>query len=362
MLNRDDIAQLHRELQDQQVLSVYLKGGAKDFAERKAWRIRLEHAVSEIRRGLTDAPSDFRDSFDGAFQQIQNAVASFDFLPDRGWVGFAVSDRLIFGNATRVPMPDVVRWEVGARIAPYVRALKQDRLVVGLLVDSRKGRVFEYRDGHMQESDDLLGDIFAGDLTDVNVSRRATSYSGVRGETGVDAGQRVLAVEAERLLKRLVEVVVPRVGTKGVLVVGGVPESVRDFVAHLPPAVRERTIERTAATLDMSAPEAVEMIEGAASELSRRIQDGLLQEVVDQARSGGKGALGGEAVELALQQGRVDTLLLSRTFIQREPDLADRLVNAAFDFHGEIEELSAEGADRLDAEGGGVAARLRYSA
>jgi hypothetical protein len=214
----------------------------------------------------------------------------------------------------------------------------------------------------MQESDDLLGDIFAGDLTDVNVSRRATSYTGVRGETGVDAGQRVLAVEAERLLKRLVEVVVPRVGTKGTLVVGGVPESVSALTAHLPVGLRDRTVERPSATLEMSASAAIEMIEGAASELNRRIQDGLLQEVVDQARSGGKGALGREAVEVALLEGRVDTLLLSRSFIQREPDLADQFVSGAFDFHGEIEELSAEGAARLDAEGGGVAARLRYAA
>jgi hypothetical protein len=259
-------------------------------------------------------------------------------------------------------MPDLVRWEVGARIAPYVRALKQDRLVVGILVDSRRARLFEYRDGSLLEADDLLADTFAGDLTDVNVSRRATGFTGVRGETGVEAGRRLLEVEAERMMKRLGELAVARVGSKGVLVVGGVQESVRSLVGHLPPGHRERTIERPSATLEMSSPEAIEMIEEAASDLNRRLQEGLLIEVVDQARSGGKGALGPEAVEHALQGGRVDTLLLSRSLIQRDPDLADRFVSAAFDIHGEIEELSGDGASRLDAEGGGVAARLRYTA
>jgi hypothetical protein len=258
-------------------------------------------------------------------------------------------------------MPDLVRWEVGARIAPYVRALKQDRLVVGILVDSRRARLFEYRDGSLLEADDLLADTFAGDLTDVNVSRRATGFTGVRGETGVEAGRRLLEVEAERMMKRLGELAVARVGSKGVLVVGGVQESVRSLVGHLPPGHRERTIERPSATLEMSSPEAIEMIEEAASDLNRRLQEGLLIEVVDQARSGGKGALGPEAVEHALQGGRVDTLLLSRSLIQRDPDLADRFVSAAFDIHGEIEELSGDGASRLDAEGGGVAARLRYT-
>lgn len=361
MMNRDEIARLYREVRNEPVLSVYLNGGAKDFSERRAWRTRMEHSVSEIRRSLAEARPDEREALEGAFRQVQNAISGFDFLPDRGWVGFASPDRLILGSSTRVPMPDLVRWETGARIAPYVRALKQDRLVVGILVDSRKGRVFEYRDGRMQECDDLLGDVFIGDLADVNVSRRATSFSGVRGETGVDAGQRALEVEAERLYKRLSEVAVARVGAKGILVVGGVPESIRAFLGHLPSGLRGRTVERPAGTLEMSTSEAIDLIEEAASELTRRLQDALLEEVIDSARSGGKGALGPEAVEVALQSGQVDTLLLSRSLIQQFPDLADRFVSAAFDIHAEIEELSVEGALRLDAEAKGVAARLRFA-
>jgi len=360
MLNREDVAQLRRELQGEKVLSVYLNGEARDFSARKGWRTRMEHAVSIIRQSLGSASSAERDALDRAFQHIQSAVASFDFLPDRGWVGFALPDRLALGSSTRVPMPDLVSWDDGPRIAPYIRALKQERLVVAVLVDSRRARLFEYQDGSLLESDDFLADLFVGDLSDVNVSRRATSHSGVRGETGVDAEQRLNEVGAERLVKRTVEAAIGKVGTKGVLIVGGVPESIHAVMAHLPPALRKRTIERPSAILEMSLPDVTGMIEEAASELSRRIQEELLQDVIDQAKSGGKGALGQEAVEAALAAGKVDTLLLSRTFIQRDSELADRFVGAAFDSHSEIEELSADVASHLDSEGDGVAARLRY--
>jgi peptide subunit release factor 1 (eRF1) len=102
-------------------------------------------------------------------------------------------------------------------------------------------------------------------------------------------------------------------------------------------------------------------VEDAASELTRRLQDGLLREVVDAARSGGRGALGVQAVTEALREGRVDRLLISRGFREREADFADRFAGSAFEHGGEVEELSGEAAEHLDAEGEGVAARLRYT-
>ena len=57
---------------------------------------------------------------------------------------------------------------------------------------------------------------------------------------------------------------------------------------------------------------------------------------------------------------RVVTLLLSRTFIRSDPERADECVGAALAQGASVEELSDEGAERLDALGGGMGARLRY--
>lgn len=361
MLTHDELVDLYRKFRQERVLSVYLDGNATDFAERKVWKRRLDQQVSEARRAVNGRSPDEEGDFDRALKRIESALDGYEsFLPDRGWVGFATPDELVYGDHVRVPMPDLVRWEGGIRVAPYVRALKQERLVLTVLVDSRRARVFEYRNGALGESKDLNAETFLGDLTDINISKRATSRSGVRGKTGTDAAQRFLEVGSERMLKQLLELVTERVGESGILVIGGTPEAVSAAVTHLPSSVRDRVVERTSMRLEMSESEVRDELEKAASELNQAMQNHLLQSVIDLAKSGGRGALGAEEVERALREGRVDTLLLSRNYIRANQDYADHLVGAAFEQHAEVEELSNDGAERLDAEGEGVAARLRY--
>ncbi len=361
MLNRDDLVELYRNLRQEKVLSVYLDGKTNDFSERNLWRRRLEKEVSEARRALDGEDPGKNGEFDRAFKHVERALDNYDqFIPDRGWVGFSNSDGLVYGESVRVPMPDLVRWETGIRVAPYVRALKQDRPVVTALVDSRRARIFKYRGGQLGEPENLNAETFLGDLTDTNVSKRAGGHTGVRGETGTDAAQRFLGVGSERMMKKLMERVGERVGPDGLLVLGGTPEAVSAAQSHLPVALKRRSIEAPSLRLEASDAEVRDALEKAASELNQAMQAELLDEVINQARAGGRGALGPEEVKKAAQEGRVDILLLSRNFINVNPDYADHLVGAAFEQHGDVEELSADGAERLDSAGEGVAARLRY--
>ena len=163
MLNHRDLVKLFRELREERVLSVYLDGWSGDFSELNLWRRRFEHEVSDVRDRLSDRESDEVRAFEAAVGEVASALEAYErFLPDQGWVGFATSDRLVYGEPVRVPMPNLIRWEFGIRVAPYVRALKQDRLVVAVLVDSRRARVFEYREGVINESMDLLAETFLG--------------------------------------------------------------------------------------------------------------------------------------------------------------------------------------------------------
>lgn len=361
MLNHDELVELYREHRERKILSVYLDGKATDFAERNAWRRRLELALVEAHR-VVDGSPDEEAAFRKAQKAVEGALADFsNFLPDRGWVGFATENGLVHGGAVRVPMPDLIRWENGIRVAPYVRALKQERLVVTVLVDSRRARIFEYKDGELTEPENLNAETFLGDLTDINQSKRPTAHSGVRGKTATDAAQKSLGVVADRMMKRLAERISERVGTEGHLVIGGTSESVAQAVDHLPAGIRARFIEWPSLRVEMSDAEVRDAVEAAASRLNQSLQEQELAEVVDLARSGGKGALGADPVLKALKESRVDTLFLSRGFIRANPEYADHLVGAAFEQHAEVEELSYEGAERLDTEGEGVAARLRYT-
>ena len=361
MLSRDKLMDLYRELRDEKVLSIYLDGGGTDPAQRKVWRKRLEHEVSRIRDSLEDGPGQERDAFAEALSRLMEPIDAFDaFVPGRGWVGYATPDQVWYTETVPVPMPTLARWEHGIRVASYIRGLKQDRVVVTLLLDSRRARIFEYRDGELLESEDFRADTFVGDLTDVNISKRAATHSGTRGETGTDAAQRALRVSSERMRKELMDVIADLVGEKGFLVIGGTPEMVAAAAGEVPKGLRKRVVERPSMHVEMSSAEVKDAVEEAATELSCDRQEELVRQVVDQARANGKGCLGRESTERALRERRVDTLLLARSFIQEEMDFSDHCVGAAFEQQADVEEVSGDAEELLQSEAGGIGARLRY--
>jgi len=362
MLSQERLVELYRELKERKVLSIYVDGEGRDPAERKAWRTRLDQQMAEVRRGPAgEEGSQEGEEAAAAARLLLHELSGYNsFLPSRGWVGFATADRVWHAESVPVPMPDLVRWERGIRVAPYVRALKQGRVVVTALVDSRKARIFTYRDGVMEEPVDLQADQDLGDLSDTNVSKRATVWSGVGGETATDHARRVMEVNTERMVKLAVNRLVELVGPRGFIVVGGAAEAESSLLNHLPRSLQERTLEVSSLRLDMSLAEVKKAAEAAATALSRRDQEKLAEEVVDLTRSGGRGSLGERDTEKHLRERRVDTLVLSRGFIREKGERADHLVGATFEQGGEVEEISGDGAALLDAQGGGVGARLRW--
>lgn len=363
MLTREELVALFRELRHQKVLSVYLDGKVHDFSERNTWRRRLENEGAHLRKALESADAQELSDFGAAWKRILAALESFTaFLPDKGWAGFATADRLVHAGEVHAPLPDHVRWKEGVSAAPYVRALKHERIVVTVLLDARKARILEYRGGVVSETEDFRADTFFGDLTDENISKRATTYTGVRGETSTDAAQKSLHASAAKLAREVVDQVKSRVGKDGFIVLGGSAEAVAGLASRLPKDLSERCTQSSSMTFYMTDAELTRELEAAASELTARAQADALAEVENESARGGRGALGRLSVEEALRERRVDTLFLSHDFVASSPDVADDFVAAAFEEGGNVEELSGEGAARLDALGEGVAARLRYVA
>jgi len=358
MLSREKLTELYHELRDEGVLSIYLDGEGHDPAKRNVWRRELEHEVDGARAALDESE---REAFEKAHALLMDEIDDFEaFVPGKGWVGFATPAGVRYAETVPVPMPTLVRWERGLRVAPYVRGLKQSRVVATVLLDSRRARIFHYRDGELIEPEDLRADTFLGDLSDMNTSKRPSTHTGTRGETGTDAAQRALQVGSERMVKHIVERVGEMVGQEGFLVVGGTPEMASLLVQALPKSVQDRVAERPSMHMGMSSAQVRDVVEEAATELSRGLQESLVRIVVDAALADGKGCLGPEETERALRERRVDTLVLARSFIDAQPDFADRCVGTAFEQHADVEEVSGEAEDLLREKGGGIGARLRY--
>jgi hypothetical protein len=359
MLTHDRLADLYGRVRDHHVLSVYIDGQQHDPAERRVWRTRLEQALSECRREVEGKGRVDLAAFDGARDRVLDQLRAFSsFMPDRGWVGFVTADEIVYADNVPVPMPDLVVWEHGLRVAPYVRALKQERPVVIALADRHHARLYTYRNGHLEQTDAFAA-AESDDPADPQAARRSGERSGTRGNATDDA-QRQVEVKAEALLERVVERVRELAAGGGLVVVGGTRETGKRLLHHLPESLADRAEEVGSLHLEMTSAQLKDQAEAIASELSQRLQAKLVADVLDRARSGGRGVLGDEDTARALLERKVDTLVLSRTFLNHRPDRADHMVGTAFDQRADVEEVSGAGATRLDEEAGGVAALLRW--
>lgn len=358
MLDRAELVRLYRELRDQRVLSVYLDVDQHDPAQRSVWRTRLDSQLASEARRIANGGSEKAD-FQAASGHLQGVLQEEGFIRGRGWVGFATPEGLVHHEALPVPMPNLVRWEDGIRAGPYIRGLKRLRPIAVVIADRRRARLFDLVGGELTEQEALQAEHDLTDLPEPGV-RRGGGRTGVRGETASDQARRVLEESAERMWKGAVERLTELAGHDGFVVVGGTPEAVARIEPLLPARLAERSQPAPSLHLDMSKSEVREAVSGMAGALNQRYQEELVHEVVDQARSGGKGVLGRDATVLALREMRVDTLLLSRSVLRDDPELADHSVGAALAQDAEVEEVSGPGSDRLDFEGGGMGARLRY--
>src|SRR5690606_13597545 len=154
----------------------------------------------EMEDGLAGAPEEERAAARAAAALIDQELERYDgMLPERGWVGFATEDRLWYAAPSPAPMPDLVRWEDGAHVTPYVRAMKQSRPVTALVADRRHARIFRYLHGELREEETLWSDA-ALDSASAGSAKRASTHSGSRGEPRSDAARRVEEVSTERML------------------------------------------------------------------------------------------------------------------------------------------------------------------
>ena len=360
MLTEPQLIALYRDHLDEPVLSVYLNADQTDPALKSAWHTRFQDAVSDVLREA-EADEDVVAAFDAALAHISAALGKpDDFLEGKGWVGFATADRLLYAQSLPVPMPDLIRWEPGIRVAPYLRALKQARPVALAIIDSRRARVLRYQQGDLVEVQDIHADDDFGDLHDSTGSKRAERSTGVRGATGKDRAHALRDIETARLAEEAAKHVAAIAGSEGTVVLGGVEAAVVQLRKALPAQLEERTAVRTKLSFDMPTPGIREVVEAAASELSRTRQVKLLEDVFDLALSRGAACLGRPETERAIVERRVRMLVVSDTLRRAEPDAADHLVGRAFECGASAVEVPRAAYPRLDDEAGGVAALLHY--
>lgn len=357
MNGRNDLAELSRQLEERLVLSVYIARENEDPGKGPAWMKRLEVALGDVRADVEATTPEDLEAFDQALELVMSSLEPFGrILPYEGWCAFATDDRIWLAEGLQYRPREMVRWRLGATVAPYVRSLKVERPAVLAVLSSLHANVYRYDDGELSGPLELRAEWPSAEAGDVGISKRASRASGVRGVTKTDYTKRAEEENARRHRKQLEDTLRDLAGDADLVMLGGTQKAITGASKDLAEAFRGRIAELPQISFDSSRDELVEHIRVAASRLTEERQAALLERCSDPHQ----GATGWNETYRALAAGAVDRLLVSRGMIETSPDDAERLVRLALALGAEVEEVGGEPGARQMREAGGVAARLRF--
>ena len=359
MLTREELIVLQRSLEQRQVLSVYLDGRVTDPASRNAWRAWLSTELESLRNGVSGDAAALRD-FDDCAERVGAAVAdTTGALRSQGWVAFAVPDRIVLAEHVPVPMPNAVRWTQGAWLSPYLRAQKELRPVLVVVVDARSARIFHYALGVLTPVDSLHAHARVPEPAHMGSAPRQHFHPGTRGVTGTDAAERARRDGTERMVRELNERISQLANNDAWVLVGGMPSAARAALAALPDELRSRAIFASGLSRVTPASSIRRAAATGAAKIRRDVDENIVNTAIGRAGENGRGTVGTLETRSALALDSVHMLLLSLSFMEQNADAAEEMTRLALAQHASIEIVSGEAAARLDAIGG-TAALLRF--
>jgi hypothetical protein len=357
MIGLNDVKQLLSQANDQ-TLSLYLgvdPAAQENQATIPAWKIWLKNALKSIEKDVTEnqhpAWEDIRarlDTFLDTYAADSKALALF-YGPTIDVVHplpLPVQNQATFGK----PMIGPLLWAID-EYEPY--------LVV--LVDNEKASFVTAHLGSADQQDSMQFDLDTSDWFTRTVRSSGGSTSTLpNAPTREDFEQRVEA-HLDRFLEdvaRHAQEMAQKQGA-GRIVLGGNEEVAHKLLKELPEKAQQMVIGVMSIPMRATPHEVLEQILPAVLDYERQREMELVEQVVNLAKAGGRGAIGKESVMHALDQQRVELLIIPWPM----PDgdgLMSELPLRIMESGGAMELVHGAAAERVKAEGG-LAARLYYA-
>jgi hypothetical protein len=363
MLTEQQLMELAHSLAADHVLSVYVDGQVRDPALQARWKARITTQLSTIRADLADSDHMEREAFESSVRHLDSAISAVSgAVGAPGWVAFVTASGIRYAESQPVALPDVVEWSRGARIAPYLRVLKEETPVLVAVVNSRKATLFRYRHGRLETVRQLHAHHPVGDVPHMGDTPRDRFHQGTRGRTGTEAAAQAAAAGRKRLVHELGELIVEHAGSDGWVLIGGTPKAALEAYGALPRSLSGRTTLSQRLGISASSHQIATAAAAAGSALRRARDEELVGVVFERSGGHAKAVTGVHATREATRAGAVHEVLLTSAFIDRQPDDAEDVVRAAMAHRAMVELVSGNGATLLDTKAEGVGALLRFTA
>ncbi|WP_327088260.1 VLRF1 family aeRF1-type release factor [Nonomuraea sp. NBC_01738] len=364
------------------VVSLYSTANPREEASVKpAWGIKLRNELSAMREQVSAWPEKERraavlarlDALEPDIQELVDAAES-----GLGRALFApVGQTDVHKISLQVPIDDCAVLESTAYVRPLVTAMATSA-PAGLVLVSRSGlRLIDYRYG---VAEDVHTTTFDPD-TDEWRQMRGPGPGGTQqpAVNQLDKFQRRVDDNLRRFLHSASQEVSERVKSLGwtdVLLIGD--PALTEVVST---ALRPQEVVHVDTIVDaLPATEVAKHVRGELAETREARDTALIARVRNAAMSGGRGVLGLNQTLALLNEGRVDHLLLDEKghwsgsrgldgylydqtpngmAVENEPDLGERMIEAALNSGVTVTILGSEAAKSLS-DYDGVAALLRW--
>lgn len=300
-----ELARIHPD-GDARVLSIFLNLDPTEFATPPARASEISSVIDDANRRVRDANGLSHAARKTLEEDVERAAKFLRGLSPKGAHGFALfacgSANLFDG--LRLPRPVETRAVINDAplVEPLVELLGTGGNWMVVLVNRATGRLLRGDGDRLEE--------LAAITDEVHGQHSQGGWSQARYQRSVDE-------DVQDHLKNVADAVFERFKRASFdhMLLGGPGETLTDFEAKLHPYLRERLAGRIEIDVENSSPDHVgraarEKIE----EQTRRSEREALDRLQEAVSRGGRGAAGLDATLEALNERRVDTLLLIEGF------------------------------------------------
>lgn len=368
---------------DGPVLSVFSRTDPRDPAnssETPGWRIALKNGLkeAEAQAEANGARAEaVRKLGKAAEQRIEGAGAN-----ERGRsVALFLSEdgSLDYFHTFQIPVrADMVALDAGAVVWPMVDVIDRGAQTGLVLMSHDRIRLLDWADGHADDLEYSVYDLELGDWRDYRGPAPANPARAQQSANQSDAYSDRVEAWRSKFSKAAAKNIAESSQELGMerLVIAADGDLGRDFVEALPAGTKEMVVATVATNLiDMSTAEATDHLDPHLREAWKEKVNRVADQAIERSKAGSKGAVGPDEVLLALNEGRVEHLLLDPYLEVDGRDLSEGGRQALSDSgEASFREAAVEMAIRTDAgvssasvdevpslaDVGGIVALLRY--
>ncbi len=365
------------------VLSVFARTDPRDPAnssDTPGWKIALKNGLKEAEaqaeangaraEAVRKLGKAAEQRIDGASAQERGRSVAL-FLSEDG--------SLDYFHTFQIPVRrDMVEMDHGPVVWPMVDVIDRGAQTGLVLMSHDRIRLLDWADGHADDLEYSVYDLELGDWRDYRGPAPANPARAQQSASHADSYSDRVEAWRSKFSKAAAENIAESSRELGMtrLVIAADGDLGRDFVEALPVGTREMVVATVPTNLiDMSTAEATEHLDPHLREAWKEKVNRVADQAIERSKAGGKGAVGPDEVLLALNEGRVEHLLLDPLLEVDGEDLSEG-GRQALSNSGEasFREAAVEMAIRTDAavssasvdevpalaDVGGIVALLRY--